>query len=214
MTEAKRKIHILGINSFDFEELPLSSQKLFKNINIIAVPKSYSKNIYKWIEKTEDRIKTIFPCKTDQNLIDWLKKNKDDVLLISRGDPLWFGIGRILLENFSKNELIFYPSNTCIQLAARKLKIPWQDISIVSIHGRDSDIVNKVLKSKNPIIAIIPDSNKSNIEQIRKNLLELQLDYYYDFWLCEELGYKNERIRKISFRESLPKDISCLNIIF
>ena len=57
------------------------------------------------------------------------RSRKTDVILISRGDPLWFGIGRILLENFSKDELSFYPSNTCIQLAFSKL-IVWKEKEI------------------------------------------------------------------------------------
>lgn len=214
MTEVKRKIHILGLNSFNFEELPHSSKKLFKNIQNIAVPESYSANIQKWLDKSTNKQKTFFFSKSDQNLIDWLRKNNDDVLLISRGDPLWFGIGRILLENFTKDELIFYPSNTCVQLAASKLKIPWQDIFTVSMHGRDSTILTKAIKNKKPIIAIITDSKKSTLELIRKNLIELQLDNFYEFWLCEELGFRNELIRKIAFEESFPKDISSLNIVF
>ena len=34
----------------------------------------------------------------------------------------------------------------------------------------------------------------------------------YDFWLCEEIGFDNEKIRKLNLKESLPSDISNLNI--
>ena len=70
------------------------------------------------------------------------------MILISRGDPLWFGIGRILIENFSKEELYFYPGTSSLQLAFSKLKKSWESIKTVSIHGRDSLNLIKSLKQK------------------------------------------------------------------
>ena len=89
------------------------------------------------------------------------------MILISRGDPLWFGIGRILLENFSKEELFFYPSNTCAQIAFSKLKIPWQEASYVSIHGRDSTKLIEALKSKPSSLAILTDTKNKGLEIIK-----------------------------------------------
>jgi len=45
-------------------------------------------------------------------------------------------------------------------------------------------------------------------------LSELNLIEIYDFWLCEEIGFDNEKIRKLNLKESLPSDISSLNIVF
>ena len=92
-------------------------QNLFLETVNIAIPDSYFKDIQLWAEKNTKQKKVIFASKSDKNLINWLKSQKTDVILISRGDPLWFGIGRILLENFSKEELFFYPSNTCASIS-------------------------------------------------------------------------------------------------
>ena len=212
MTEIKRKIHVIGFNSFKFNDLPQKLQNLFIEVDNIAVPDTYFSNINLWAEKNSKKKKNFFISNSDNNLIDWLKKQTQDVVLISRGDPLWFGIGRILLKNFSKEELNFYPSNTCVQLAFSKLKIPWQEINTVSIHGRDSTKLVEALKSKQCSIAIITDSKNNGLEIIRNNLLELNLNNLYDFWLCEDIGFENERIRKININEKLPSKISKLNI--
>ena len=213
MTEIIRKINVIGINSFEFEDLPLILQNLFLETVNIAVPNSYFKKIKSWTENNLKQKKLFFASKSNLELIKWLKSQKTDVILISRGDPLWFGIGRVLLENFSKDELYFYPSNTCIQLAFSKLKIPWQDSINVSIHGRDSNKLVDALKNKPPNLAIITDPKNKSLEMIKKNLSELNLIDFYDFWLCEELGFKNENIRKLNLKESFPSDISSLNIV-
>ncbi len=213
MTEKKRKIHVIGINSYKFEDLPLKLQNLFLETISIAVPNSYFEKIKSWSQNNLEKKKSFFASKSNNELINWLKSQKKDVILISRGDPLWFGIGRILLENFSKEELSFYPSNTCIQIAFNKLKIPWQDTVNVSIHGRDSTRLVEALKPRPSSLAIITDTHNKSLEVIKKHLLELNLIDFYDFWLCEEIGFDNENIRKLNLKESLPSDISSLNIV-
>ena len=175
MTKVNRKIHVIGINSFKFEDLSFKLQNLFLETENIAVPNSYFEKIKSWSENGLLKKKSFFSSKSNSELINWLKSQKSDVILISRGDPLWFGIGRILLENFSKDELSFYPSNTCIQIAFSKLKIPWQDTVNVSIHGRDSTKLVEALKGRPSSLAIITDSNKKSLEIIKKNLSELNL---------------------------------------
>ena len=212
MNQIKRKIHVIGINSFEFKELPLKLQKLFIKTENIAVPDPYFEDIKLWGQSNTKKEKLFFASRSDNKLINWLKSQKTDVILFSRGDPLWFGIGRILLENFSKEELSFYPSNTCAQLAFSKLKISWQEAIYVSIHGRDSTKLIEALKSKPPSLAIITDSNNNGLEIIQNNLLELNLNNLYDLWICEEIGFENEKIRKFNPKEKLPSDISTLNI--
>jgi len=50
-------------------------------------------------------------------------------------------------------------------------------------------------------LAIITDSNNKSLEIIKKNLSELNLIDLYDFWLCEEIGFDNENIRKLNLKE-------------
>jgi len=183
MTEVYRKIHVVGINSYIFEDLPSKLQDLFMKTGNIAVPNSYFEEIKSWRVKSLEKKKSFFSSKSNNELVQWLRSQKNDVILISRGDPLWFGIGRILLENFLKDELSFYPSNTCIQLAFSKLKIPWQDTVNVSIHGRDSTKLVKALKAMPSSLSIITDSNNKSLEIIKENLSELNLIDFYDFWL-------------------------------
>ena len=83
----------------------------------------------------------------------------------------------------------------------------------MSIHGRDSNRLVEALKTRPSSLAIITDSNNKSLEIIKKNLSELNLNELYDFWLCEEIGFDNENIRKLNLQESFPSDISSLNIV-
>jgi len=50
MTEKKRKIHVVGINSYKFEDLSFKLQNLFQETVSIAVPNSYFEEIKSWSE--------------------------------------------------------------------------------------------------------------------------------------------------------------------
>ena len=213
MKKIKRKIHVIGLNSFKIEDLSQEVQELFHKVKNIAAPYTYINEIREWVSMKLIREKNFYESKSNLDLINWLKSNDNDVILISRGDPLWFGIGRILLNSFSKEELFFYPGTTSLQLAFSRLKKSWQDVKAVSIHGRETTELIKLLKLKEKKIAILTDPKNNNLDLIRQNLKELDLGNIYEFWLCEEIGSKNEKIRFISHQENLPAGISELNIV-
>ncbi len=208
-----RKIHVIGINSFNFEDLSLNIQDLLINIKNISVPESFNSEIKSWVLQKFIEEKNFFDSKSNLKLINWLKTIDNDVIVISRGDPLWFGIGRILLKHFSRQELLFYPSNTCVQQAFSKLKKPWQETKTVSIHGRDSIELIKLLIRKEKSISILTDPKNNSLQLIRSNLKELELENYYEFWLLEELGSEKEKITLILNDDKLPKDVSNLNLV-
>jgi len=213
MKKIKRKIHVIGLNSFKFQDLTIEVQELFHKIENVAAPNTFIKDIEEWVSSRLIERKNFYESKSNLALINWLKFLDNDVILISRGDPLWYGIGRVLLNNFSKEELFFYPGKTILQLAFSRLKKSWQDVKAVSIHGRETNEFIKLLKSKEKSIAILTDPKNNNLELIRENLRELDLESKYEFWLCEDIGSKNEKISLISNQENLPQGISPLNVV-
>ncbi len=213
MKNNNRIIHVVGINSFEFEEFPYPIKDLIIKTKNIAAPNTFIEKIKYWISQKLIEDKIFFVSKSNLDLIEWLKSTNEDVILFSRGDPLWYGIGRILLNNFTQNELSFYPANTCIQLAFSKLKRPWQGIKAVSIHGRDSKELINSLKKKEKNIAILTDPKNKSLDLIRKNLKELNLENHYEFWLLEEIGLEQEKIMLIKNEDNLPQRFSGLNLV-
>lgn len=118
------------------------------------------------------------------------------VILVS-GDPLFFGLGRLLLAKFSAEQLRFYPHVSSIQLAFSRLKIPWQDASLISLHGREPDELIKLLKQGKEKIATLTDSN-NHPGAIARLYLALDLPVSYDFYICENLGDISEKLTYFS----------------
>ena len=123
--------------------------------------------------------------------------------MFSGGDPLWFGIGRLLIQNFPLSKLYFEPAATSFQLAFSRLGKPWQNTKWISLHGRDPFEFEKAIK-KLPSLVVLTDSNRGGAIEVYQLLDSLELQKKYEFWIFERLGYLNERITKISSIADFP----------
>ena len=133
-------------------------------------------------------------------------------VVLATGDPLFFGLGRLLLSAFPAEQLIFYPQVSAIQLAFSRLKLPWQDATLVSVHGRGELLLTRALKRGDSKIAVLTD-NVLTPYAIAQMLEALELPICYQLWVCENLGAENEQVSR--FRLASPPDerFAPLNVV-
>ena len=146
------------------------------------------------------------------------KAPAEKVVILASGDPLFFGLGRLLLSKVPAEQLQFYPHISSIQLAFSKLKIPWQDASFISVHGRDCDALIKHLKQGTKKIAVLTD-DYNNPVAIAKLYLFLKLPVAYSFHVCANLTLEDAIITSFAPQEvtklsQLPQDsFAPLNVL-
>src|SRR5262249_18412508 len=80
-------------------------------------------------------------------------------VILASGDPLFYGVGRLLLDAFPREELVFEPHVSSVQLAFARLKEPWHDARVVSLHGRPVDCLLPALDERASKIAILTDGH-------------------------------------------------------
>ena len=119
--------------------------------------------------------------------IDNLMTQGEAVVVLVSGDPLFFGLGRLLLERFPTSDLSFYPHLTSVQLAFSRVKQSWQNAEIISIHGRSLEPVITALQQGKEKIAILTDPQNSP-QAIAQLYLQLDLPIDYQFWVCANLA--------------------------
>ena len=152
-----------------------------------------------------------------ESVPDYLNNGKKIVILAS-GDPLFFGLGRLLIAKFPQADFRFYPHCSSMQLAFSRLQVPWQDAELISVHGRNTDELIKSLKQGKEKIAILTDSN-NHPGAIARLYLALDLPLSYSVYVCENLGAKNEQIREFSkdnmaqLANSSTTDFATLNVV-
>ena len=119
------------------------------------------------------------------------------MVVLASGDPLWFGIGRLLLQRFGAERLRFQPAPTSLQLAFARIGRPWQDASWISLHGRDSEPLAAALQRRPPALAVLTDPGRGGAEAVLILLRASGLQRAYGVWLCEKLGHPDERVRRL-----------------
>jgi precorrin-6Y C5,15-methyltransferase (decarboxylating) len=100
------------------------------------------------------------------------------VVLVS-GDPLFFGLGRLLLEELPREQITFHPHLSAVQLAFGRIKVPWQDAHIISAHGRSLEQLTEALQQGVEKIAVLTDGTNTP-SAIARLLVGLDLSSRYD----------------------------------
>lgn len=133
------------------------------------------------------------------------------VILVS-GDPLFFGLGRLLLTKLPAEKLTFHPHLSSVQLAFNTIKVNWQDARVISIHGRSLDELTKALQQGSDKIAVLTDATNSP-SAIAYLLQSLDLASSYKFWVCENLGGEEEQVRCLPITEIQSQTFAALNVV-
>ena len=134
------------------------------------------------------------------------------IVVLASGDPLFFGLGRLLVTHFPAKKLRFYPHLSSVQLAFSRIKIPWQDTKIISVHGRPMDELIKALQQGVEKLAVLTDPTNTP-QAIANLLLALNLPTTYQFWVCENVGAEDERVQQWSIDEVQKEIFAPLNLV-
>ena len=107
MLNESNQIHVIGVDTSRTECFFEAKKESILKAERIAGPKRILELFKIWLnEKNIATQKFEFIC-TDKlsNFIDLLKKEEKKTIVFSGGDPLWFGIGRLLIQNFPLSKL-------------------------------------------------------------------------------------------------------------
>lgn len=216
-------IHVVGIGLEGAEGLPRSVLQIVKQASLLI---GSSRHLSYFPDHTAERIvlgdftttiarirQQLNPASPDSRLLTPDSPSLPPIVILTSGDPLFFGLGRLLLMELPADWLTFHPHLSSVQLAFSRIKLPWQDARIISAHGRSLDELIQVLQQGVDKIAVLTDSTNTPAA-IAHLLYSLNLFSAYHFWICENLGGADEQIRKItnfSFLEVLTT--TPLNIV-
>jgi precorrin-6Y C5,15-methyltransferase (decarboxylating) len=215
MPDESKQIHVIGIDTSSIESFFEAKKKPIFEAEIITGPQRILDSFKTWLKDKNIKNHKFEFIATDKlnDFIDLLKKGKKKTIVFSGGDPLWFGIGRLLIQNFPLSKLYFEPAATSFQLAFSRLGKPWQDTQWISLHGRDPLQFEKAIKKLPSSLVVLTDSNRGGAKEVYQLLDSLELQKKYEFWTFERLGYHNERILKISSINDFPMDLDPLHLV-
>jgi precorrin-6B C5,15-methyltransferase / cobalt-precorrin-6B C5,C15-methyltransferase len=138
-----------------------------------------------------------------------LAANKTVVVLAS-GDPNFYGVGPLVVKVLGAEQVVIHPNLTAVQIACARLKLSWQDATIISLHGRAWELLDEVVGKPGPLIIYTdPGHTPAAIARVllRHGLVRARC------CVLEDLGQETERITWLSLAEAQEQDFSPLNLV-
>ncbi len=139
-----------------------------------------------------------------------------DITVLASGDPLFFGIGRTLLQRFGSEGVIVHPALSSMQLAFAHFKEPWQDAAFISLHGRGGQDILPALLRQGKVFLFTDQRHRPETvaAAIAAGLDELGLaDLPCRIMVAENLGLENERIVDGSPQQIAGQCFADLNVM-
>lgn len=206
-----KKIYILGLGARK-EDITGSVSSIINNADVIVGGQRF---IEQFSDVKGEKIVIRAPIERVIYNIKELSQRDKKVVVLSDGDPLFFGIGKRLIREIGKDNLEIIPGTTTVQMACARLKIPWEDMKIVSIHGRDGVWhLLQAISFYNLIGIYTGGSDGPHI--ISDMLIQRHVDDF-SMLVFEDLGLNSERIRnfklKTDIKDIKEADFSPLNFV-
>lgn len=160
--------HVIGIDdsstpSFNAEiEAVIGGAKIFsggaRHHEIVGdrLPRGYE-----WINITPP-MKTLFES----------YQGYDEVVVFASGDPLFYGFVATIQRLVPDAEITTYPHFNSLQLLAHRLTLPYQDMRVVSLTGRDWLRFDEALIEGCEMIGILTDNREHTPAKIAARMVE------------------------------------------
>ncbi len=202
------QIHVVGIGLNGKAGLTETVREIVKQATVLV-------GSQRQLSYFSDQASKQIPLTNFQAAIALIKSylnGSETIVILASGDPLFFGFGRFLLEQFPPHQLTFYPHLSSLQIAFNRIKIPWQDATFISAHGRSTEALIKALQRGEEKIGILTDyqNNPSAIAQL---ITALDLPFSYHIWVCENLESYEESCQCFDLETIKAIQFSALNVV-
>ncbi len=126
-------------------------------------------------------------------VLDFIEENMTGglVVVLASGDPLFFGIGKTLIERLGADKVFIHPNVTSMAAAFARLNLPWQAAAWVSLHGRDNMSALATAMDDKDLLCVLTDPK--NDPWVVKKQVDTH-EYAWQMWVLENLGAPEEKI--------------------
>lgn len=169
----------------NYESLTIEAVNAFKEADIIIGAK-------RMLETVSMFNKNIFSAYKYDEILEFIDKHKEyEKIAIAYSGDVGFYSGAKKLSKMLKNyEINIIPGISSIVYFMSRLKESWDDVKLISLHGKDYNIIEEVKYNKK-VFALL--GSNTNVSSISRLLIENNLNNVI-LYVGENLSYNNEKI--------------------
>ncbi len=202
---AATKINIVGIGDDGLDGLTTSARQLVEQAELLVGPKhALSAAAANKAEKLE----------VGGDLDTIVKKIESAgtkrVVILTAGDPLFYGTARYLCDRLGKDRFEVTPHVSSMQLAFARVKESWDDAYLTSLATQPLELVVEKARTASKVGLFTTDSAPPSV--VARALLDRKIDYFTAY-VCENLGSPDERVTHEELAEIAKQEFSPLNVL-
>ncbi len=189
-----RQLHLIGMGMGGGRQLTLEALDTMKACQVFLGAKRMLQDISGWTEG-----KPTVPVYQGEAVLSWIMEHPeyDSIGVIYSGDTGFYSGSHVLVKavgdlagSGGDIHLHVYPGISTAACLCARLKTPWDDAALASIHGRNADVPG-LLKVHKKVFLLL--GGKHPLQSLCKNLID---NGYEKIQVAagERLGYPEERI--------------------
>ncbi len=182
-----KRIQLIGLGAGGLNTLPSSHRDIVLSADVIFGAKRHFTDIPR-------NMKTRPWSSNIRNDLEEIKNlNNKKICILATGDPFFYGVGNLVMEFFSIDEVEVLPSPSILSLCCAKIGQNIKDVEVVSLHGRDFNNINSYLQPNSKLFVLSHDKDTPNkiIELLKSSNFEESTIYIF-----ENIGKNDEKITK------------------
>lgn len=134
-----------------------------------------------------------------------------NVCVLASGDPMFFGIGGLVVKRLGTEHVEVIPQPSAMQLAFARAGLKWDDAAFFSLHGRSREGFLTRLKR---VAKAGVFTDEENSPPRLAALMAEHGETRWKAWVCEHLGGPQERVRSFTVEELTGAgDVGPLNVM-
>ncbi len=131
-------------------------------------------------------------------------------VLVSYGDPLFFGITRFLADRLGKESFEVLPHVSSMQQAFARVKESWDDAYLTSLEGqRPERVLDRIRTAEKVGLFSSPSLPPRRLARM---MIDQGIDYFRAY-VCEQLGQPDERVTQAELSELAELDFDPLHVL-
>ncbi|MDR0882767.1 MAG: precorrin-6y C5,15-methyltransferase (decarboxylating) subunit CbiE [Candidatus Adiutrix sp.] len=209
----KKQLHLIGLAP-DRQWLAPAALQLIEEADVLAG----ADRLLGLFQRPGRKLPLTCPLQPWLRELKRLQEEGLKVVVLTSGDPNYFGLARSLLEVIDKTWVTIIPSTTIVQEAFARLRVSWQRTEVVSLHGRDgmTGLWSALYRaghffSGSGYLAVYTDPENTP-SVIAKRLLG-RGQKNWRMLVFEDLGSRDERLTSWSLFEAKLRLFSPLNLV-
>ncbi len=200
-----KKVYVIGIGDDGLESLTGAARQFVDQAEVLLGTDRLLASV------TNPTARRVEVGSDFDELLAQVEANADkQTVLLTTGDPFFYGTARYLCDRLGKERFEVVPHVSSMQLAFARVKESWDEAYLTNLANQSLERVVERVRTAEKVGIFTTDETPPSA--VAKAMLDRQIDYFHAY-VCENLGSPDERVTQCDLQELARQEFSPLNVL-